>query len=118
VSDTTVVALITAIPPTVLAAAAWYTSVKNGRKLATNSNRTIGEHVEFLQEELSRVAQAKQIADAKITAEALAALAKLTNHRDLALLDAAEVAADKVAQLAETTAKKLADPFPGTAGTT
>lgn len=94
-----VVAIVVAIPSVAGAYAAWQ-SRANGRELHTASGRTIGEHIDGLQAELAKIADAKLLADAKLASAALSAIAKLSDGHDATLTEAADYAAKNLLAVA------------------
>jgi hypothetical protein len=102
-----VVAIVVAIPSLSAAYAAWQ-SKANGRELHTASGRTIGEHIDGLQAELAKIADAKLLADAKLASAALSAIAKLSDGHDSTLTDAADYAAKNLLAVAAALPAPLA----------
>lgn len=94
-----VLAIVAAIPSLAGAYAAWQSKL-NGRELHTASGRTIGEHIDGLQAELAKIADAKLLADAKLASAALSAIAKLSDGHDSTLTDAADQAAKNLLAVA------------------
>jgi hypothetical protein len=89
-------------------------SRNNSILLKTNSGKTIGEHIEQLQEdqlvlrdELSAIAQAKLKADALLAAASIEAIAKLTAAADIHIQETATRAADDLLGQAQKTASNL-----------
>ena len=97
-----------------MAAQAAKASKTNSLLLKTNSGKTIGQHIEELQEdqivlrdELSVIAREKVKADAQLAAASLEAIAKLTAAADIHIQETATRAASDLLGQAEQTATKL-----------